>query len=1227
MSVPTPCLAGQYSNASASACTSCSSGYACGAAGTNYTEMLASECAPGQYAGVGWTACANCSAGYVCSTAGAASGVVKVCPMGTYSLAGSAACTNCSAGQYGSAPGLTTASCSGLCAIGFYGSASGLTTANCSGPCYGNTTCPPGSTTAFGATCPAGTYVNVSTGVCRNCTAGYSCPLQSTYPTVNACPPGTFSLAGAAVCANCSAGRYGNSSVQVLAACTGPCDPGRYGSVSGLTVPSCTGLCAPGYACPAGSTSPTAVVCPPGQYSAGGAASCSNCSVGYYGSTPGATNASCDGLCAAGSFGAVGGQAVATCSGACTAGYVCPSGSTNSTLAVCPPGTFSLAGSSVCTNCSVGYYCPTFASPQQLVCPLGFACAAGTVAPVACSRGHWCPAGTSISTALSCVTTPMWSAAWSRASTSPWSLTLVAGTTVTPAPIVAVGDPSGLDGDCNSQRLPGSVSSAGVTAVTLADVTGDNLVDMMVVEPDGTLTVLAGNTSGFVLASSVPCGAASAGGCNAVCAFDASGDGVPDVVAFGAGAGGGAVLDGSSLSTVLAVGSPAAALSSLFSVQTGLVGALFFDFYGSPSPDVMLITNTSVRGLWLDPGLAAYSDVSASVGLATVGAVTSAFVGGVVVDIDNDGSVDVLVFCGTGQHVLLINSGSGAFTVVSTLSRGMVSSTAGGSLYSAGFGDIDNDGDADVAVSTGAATQLFTNNGTGWFSPGQVWPVGGAVALVDVNSDGVLDLPLVGYVNPQPSSLASASLYIRVLDRAGSASQFGATVCVRCGLGGVDVKSALTSCRVIDGGGSGTRAQLPYDVHFSAAAASATCGAVVSFVNGRVHNATTSAAFGQVRPAGVAAVVLRDVPSVRSLVVSPSSGRLRVGSVLSVTATVVWSEAGLLPAPGCCVVNGVNVSQTFVNRGLGNYSLQYVIVAGNADVWGAAPDVLLPLADPVYADAVSDAAVTNKAVGPWAGFSIDAHPPQVTLTCVPWNNTVRLTNNDTVCASCGIATNESAFGCALYYRLGASAAITAMPVVDATSASLNVSSVNGDHVVLTLWAIDNSGNVGPQITLTWTVDSLYPVTVWPTVLDATINITSTTSPQYVFGCTRDDCHFSFSYDGAPLVAVGSQGSGAASTAAPTSLVHTTVVQETPKWTNVPSAVFAVAVTTNGSAALNASVEVRVDGGSLWQAPDSVPGWSFNASSRTLAVTGLSDGEHSVVVGALLSHVFACVCVS
>ena len=90
--------------------------------------------------------------------------------------------------------------------------------------------------------------------------------------------------------------------------------------------------------------------------------------------------------------------------------------------------------------------------------------------------------------------------------------------------------------------------------------------------------------------------------------------------------------------------------------------------------------------------------------------------------------------------------------------------------------------------------------------------------FVDVNGDGALDVPSIGFINPLLVQGASARrltagsslLYVRVVDRSGGLSQYGAVVCA------TEAATAVSlGCRAVDGGGGG--GQTVYDVPFGLA--------------------------------------------------------------------------------------------------------------------------------------------------------------------------------------------------------------------------------------------------------------------------------------------------------------------------------------------------------------------------------------------------------------------------
>jgi hypothetical protein len=296
--------------------------------------------------------------------------------------------------------------------------------------------------------------------------------------------------------------------------CTG-CAPGRYGSAAGLTTSACSGLCA----------------------------------AGQYGALPGATSPQCDAPCPPGTFGADPGLASPTCSGNCTAGYKCAAGSTNSTAAICGPGTYSTTGAWECAPCSGGHYCPVAGSdtptPSQYVCSAGFACPPQSVADavVPCGSGYFCPRGTVNATGARCFASGSAVSAWwqSTALSGPPTISMV-GSSSRLGPVAwanATGAAGGVDGDCSptSYRLPVPIAEGGLKQVVLGDVSRDGLADAVFVLVNGSVgvSVQGGNAlyGSLRLDAFVAGGAITSGSAGAVAMLDADTDGVVDVVVVG----------------------------------------------------------------------------------------------------------------------------------------------------------------------------------------------------------------------------------------------------------------------------------------------------------------------------------------------------------------------------------------------------------------------------------------------------------------------------------------------------------------------------------------------------------------------------------------------------------------------------------------------------------------------------------------------------------------------
>ena len=156
------------------------------------------------------------------------------------------------------------------------------------------------------------------------------------------------------------------------------------------------------------------------------------------------------------------------------------------------------------------------------------------------------------------------------------------------------------------------------------------------------------------------------------------------------------------------------------------------DFNYDFKTDLVLAGAGGVR-LFRQEDPATFTDVTATTKLAPA-TINGNYTGAWAADIEADGDLDIVL--GSSSYKVLRNNGDGSFVQINPF-------PGASAIKDFAWGDLDADGDPDVALIDGADTlHVFSNERQGSFTERAVPVISGvqAVQVGDINNDGVLDL-------------------------------------------------------------------------------------------------------------------------------------------------------------------------------------------------------------------------------------------------------------------------------------------------------------------------------------------------------------------------------------------------------------------------------------------------------------------------------------------------------
>jgi hypothetical protein len=274
-------------------------------------------------------------------------------------------------------------------------------------------------------------------------------------------------------------------------------------------------------------------------------------------------------------------------------------------------------------------------------------------------------------------------------------------------------------------------------SVSVADLTGDGKMDLIVASPIGTYLLYVNNGNGtFREVVLLNLGNAFAGGITSVGDYD--NDGFLDI--FIARNGNDYLLKNNGTGTFQDVTAQAGV-----STAANSVGALFADYDRDGLLDLFVVNTDQSSALFRNLGNGTFQNVTQQAGIQNAAGDENR--AAVFSDFDNDDDLDLYLVNYLGANALYVNQGNGTFQKSNT------SGTAdAGRGVAAAAGDFNQDGFNDLLVvnDSGTTSLFYQNNGNGTFTD-----IAAQVSLpslglnprgahfADYNNDGFLDLYII----------------------------------------------------------------------------------------------------------------------------------------------------------------------------------------------------------------------------------------------------------------------------------------------------------------------------------------------------------------------------------------------------------------------------------------------------------------------------------------------------